>query len=197
MINDNTIISVFKCKPTLLKWLKNVEEALKSDTATSVSVDNPSANTYVFKITFADGKTLSSENIVFPNSVLDVSIKNGHIIVTQISGTQTDLGVLNPYAETIVVNASTNTTEIGNNVKVGSDLSVAGSIVGGGIVTSVGRLTSNGGLEVHGQGYVNGPLGVTGNLTVGGTISVGGTTLDDKISTAINSAITSTLEANY
>lgn len=174
MINDNTILSSFDDRPTLLEWLKKVEDALQTDTATAVSVENPSANTYVFKITFADGTTISSGNVVFPDSVKDVSIKNGHIIVTQISGTQTDLGVLNPYAEKIVENASTNTTEIGNNVEVGGDLSVQGSVVGRGIVTSIGRLTANNGIEVHGQGYVNGALGVTGNATIGGTITAGG-----------------------
>lgn len=172
MINDNTILSSFDDRPTLLEWLKKVEDALKTDTATAVSVENPSANTYVFKITFADGKTLSSGNVVFPDSVKDVSIKNGHIIVTQISGTQNDLGVLNPYAGTIVENAETNTTEIGNNAQVGGDLSVQGSVVGRGIVTSIGRLTANNGIEVHGQGYINGDLGVTGNATIGGRLQV-------------------------
>lgn len=172
MINDNTILSSFDDRPTLLEWLKKVEDALKTDTATAVSVENPIANTYVFKITFADGETLSSGNVVFPDSVKDVSIKNNHIIVTQISGTQTDLGVLNPYAETIVENASTNTTEIGNNVEVGGDLSVQGSVVGRGIVTSIGRLTANNGIEVHGQGYINGDLGVTGNAQVDGRLQV-------------------------
>lgn len=170
MINDQTILSSFDDRPTLLEWLKKVEDALKTDTATAVSVENPSPNTYVFKIAFADGNSISSGNVVFPDSVKDVSIKNGHIIVTQVGGTQTDLGVLNPYADTIVENAETNTTEIGNNVEVGGDLSVQGSVVGRGIVTSIGRLTANGGIEVHGQGYVNGTLGVTGNATIGGRL---------------------------
>lgn len=172
MINDQTILSSFDDRPTLLEWLKKVEDALKTDTATAVSVENPSANTYVFKITFADGETLSSGNVVFPDSVKDVSIKNGHIIVTSVGGTQTDLGVLNPYAETIVENAETNTTEIGNNAQVGGDLSVQGSVVGRGIVTSIGRLTANNGIEVHGQGYINGDLGVTGNAQVDGRLQV-------------------------
>lgn len=172
MINDNTILSSFDDKPTLLEWLKKVEDALKTDTATAVSVENPSANTYVFKITFADGSTISSGNVVFPDSVKDVSIKNGHIIVTSVGGNVVDLGVLNPYAEKIVENAETNTTEIGNNVAVGGDLSVNGSVVGRGIVTSIGRLTANNGIEVHGQGYVNGDLGVTGNAQVDGRLQV-------------------------
>lgn len=127
MINDQTILSSFDDKPTLLEWLKKVEDALKTDTATAVSVENPSANTYVFKITFADGDSISSGNVVFPDSVKDVSIKNGHIIVTMQSGTQTDLGEIsgsNPYADIIVINSVTNTTEIENNVEIAGETKI-------------------------------------------------------------------------
>ena len=164
MINDNTILSSFDDRPTLLEWLKKVEDALKTDSATAVSVENPSANTYVFKITFADGKTLSSGNVVFPDSVKDVSIKNGHIIVTQISGTQTDLGVLNPYADTIVVNAETNTTEIGGKLQVSEEAQVTGNVSMGGNLGVTGQAVVGGGLSV------NGALGVTGNATIGGRL---------------------------
>lgn len=164
MINDNTILSSFDDRPTLLEWLKKVEDALKTDSATAVSVENPSANTYVFKITFADGKTLSSGNVVFPDSVKDVSIKNGHIIVTQISGTQTDLGVLNPYADTIVVNAETNTTEIGGKLQVSGEAQVTGNVAMGGNLGVTGQAVVGGGLSV------NGALGVTGNATISGRL---------------------------
>ena len=166
MINDNTILSSFDDRPTLLEWLKKVEDALKTDSATAVSVENPSANTYVFKITFADGKTLSSGNVVFPDSVKDVSIKNGHIIVTQISGTQTDLGVLNPYAGTIVVNAETHTTEIGGKLQVSGEAQVTGNATMGGNLGVTGQAVVGGGLSV------NGALGVTGNATIGGRLQV-------------------------
>ena len=126
MINDNTIISSFNDRPTLLEWLKKVEEALKSDTATGVSVENPSVNSYIFKITFADGKTIASDTIRFPDSVKSVAIENGHIIVTTQAGTRTDLGVLNPYADTIVLNSVTNTTEIGNNLQVNGSITASG-----------------------------------------------------------------------
>ena len=154
MINDNTILSSFDDRPTLLEWLKKVEDALKSDTATAVSVENPSANTYVFKITFADGTTLSSGNVVFPDSVKDVSIKEGHIIVTSVGGNVEDLGVLNPYAEKIVENAVTNTTEIRNNVEVGGKLQVSGES------------------QVTGNVAMGGNLGVTGEAVVGGRLQV-------------------------
>ena len=132
MINDNTIISSFNDRPTLLEWLKKVEEALKTDTATGVSVENPSVNSYIFKITFADGKTIASDTIQFPDSVKSVTIENGHIIVTMQAGTRTDLGVLNPYADTIVLNSGTNTTEIKNNAKIDGNLQVNGTITTGG-----------------------------------------------------------------
>lgn len=158
MINDNTILSSFNDRPTLLEWLKKVEEALKTDTATGVSVENPSVNSYIFKITFADGKTIASDTIRFPDSVKSVTIENGHIIVTTQEGIRTDLGAIsgnNPYADIIVINSETNTTEIVNNVEI------------------------------------------DGNLSVNTNLFVGGVSLDEKISTAINNAITSTLEENF
>ena len=158
MINDNTILSSFNDRPTLLEWLKKVEEALKSDTATGVSVENPSVNAYIFKITFADGKTIASDTIRFPDSVKSVTIENGHIIVTTQAGIRTDLGAIsgnNPYADIIIVNSETNTTQIVNNVDIG------------------------------------------GILSVNTDLLVGGVSLDEKISTAINNAITSTLEENF
>ena len=151
MINDNTILSSFDDKPTLLEWLKKVEDALKSDTATAVSVENPTANTYVFKITFADGTNLSSGNVVFPDSVKDVSIKNGHIIVTSVGGNVEDLGVLNPYAGTIVVNAETDTTEIGNNVSISGNVGMGGNLGVTGQAVVGGRLQVNSSIISNGE----------------------------------------------
>lgn len=129
MINDNTILSSFNDRPTLLEWLKKVEEALKSDTATGVSVENPSVNSYVFKITFADGKTIASDTIRFPDSVKGASILNNHLILTMQSGLTDDLGVINPYANTIVLNSETNTTEIGNNLQVNGTITAGGNVL--------------------------------------------------------------------
>lgn len=127
MINDNTILSSFNDRPTLLEWLKKVEEALKSDTATGVSVENPSVNSYIFKITFADGKTITSDTIRFPDSVKGVSISNNHLVITMQSGLTDDLGVINPYAETIVLNSVSNTTEIRNNLQVNGTITASGN----------------------------------------------------------------------
>lgn len=158
MINDNTILSSFDDRPTLLEWLKKVEDALKTDTATAVSVENPSPNTYVFKITFADGKTLSSGNVVFPDSVKDVSIKNGHIIVTSVGGNVVDLGVLNPYADTIVVNAETNTTEIGGKLQVSGEAQVTGNVAMGGNLGVTGQAVVGGRLQVNSSIISNGEI---------------------------------------
>lgn len=179
MINDNTILSSFDDKPTLLEWLKKVEDALKTDTATAVSVENPSANTYVFKITFADGNSISSGNVVFPDSVKDVSIKNGHIIVTSVGGNVEDLGVLNPYADTIVVNAETNTTEIGGKLQVSGEAQVTGNATLGGNLgvtgqAVVGGTLQAGSLQVNSNESVGGGLSVEGALSAKGGITTGG-----------------------
>lgn len=172
MINDNTILSSFDDKPTLLEWLKKVEDALKSDTATAVSVENPNANTYVFKITFADGTTLSSGNVVFPDSVKDVSIKEGHIIVTQISGTQTDLGAINPYAGTIVLNAQTNDVDINGETKINAGLEVLNEINCDNIVAK-GAIQTDSDLAVTGNAQVNGRLQVNSSIISNGEIRGG------------------------
>lgn len=172
MINDNTILSSFDDKPTLLEWLKKVEDALKSDTATAVSVENPNANTYVFKITFADGTTISSGNVVFPDSVKDVSINNGHIIVTQNSGTQSDLGVLNPYADTIVLNAQTNDVDINGETKINAGLEVLNEINCDNIVAK-GAIQTDSDLAVTGNAQVNGRLQVNSSIISNGEIRGG------------------------
>ena len=167
MINDNTIISSFNDRPTLLEWLKKVEDALKTDTATGVSVENPSINAYVFKITFADGKTIASDTIQFPDSVKSVTIENGHIIVTTQAGTRTDLVVPNPYADTIVLNSETNTTEIINHLQV-DGIAHLGQLN----VYDTSRFTVapyfNGGAHVVSNVDIDGSLQVTGTITTGG-----------------------------
>ena len=152
MINDNTIISSFNDRPTLLEWLKKVEEAIKTDTAKSISVDNPDTNVYIIKITFADGSVMQTEPVKFPDSVNGVSISNNHLIITTQGGIREDLGVINPYADTIVLNSETNTTEIGNNVKIDGNLQVnsnaefRGNLLFGGSTISIQGMTKQNGI---------------------------------------------------
>lgn len=144
MINE-TIISNFNDRPTLLEWLKKVEEALKTDTATGISVENPSVNSYIFKITFADGKTISSEPVKLPDSVKGVSISNNHLIITTQGGIREDLGVINPYADTIVLNSETNTTEIGNNLQVNGNIKLGQQLNVNGVSIFNGNVNFSGG----------------------------------------------------
>lgn len=178
MINDNTILSSFNDRPTLLEWLKKVEEALKSDTAKSISVDNPETNVYIIKITFADGRVMYTEPIRLPDSVNGVSILNNHLVITMQSGLTDDLGVINPYADTIVSNSETNTTEIGNNavvdgnLQVNSNIACTGEISGSHINVQSGIIDND--LDVYGVLSVDGDLSLGSNIEVQGTSELQG-----------------------
>ena len=128
MINDNTIISSFNDRPTLLEWLKKVEEALKTDTATAIKFKNTSPNHYIASIEFADGSKIETGDIAFPDTIEQVTITNGELIVNYVSGAVDNLGKINAYADVIVINSETNTTGIGNNLEVNGDLLVHGTI---------------------------------------------------------------------
>lgn len=94
MINDNTILSSFNDRPTLLEWLKKVEEALKTDTATAFHVNNRGNATLTFSIDFADGSSLESDPIVLQQgeSVNGAEIRSGHLILTLTNGDELDAG---------------------------------------------------------------------------------------------------------
>ena len=110
---------------------------------------------YIFKITFADGKTIASDTIRFPDSVKGVSILNNHLVITMQSGLTDDLGVINPYAETIVSNSETNTTEIKNNAVVDGNLQVNGNVLFGSSIISIqGTTKQNGILGTNADGKI-------------------------------------------
>ena len=145
MIKDNTILSCFDERPTLLEWLKKVEQD--------------------------QGE-----------SVKQVAIENGNLVVTFVSGKTEIVGPVggdNPYADIILIHRDTNTTEIANNVEVGGKLDVSGEA------------------SITGNATLGGNLGVTGSIQTAVDVVIAGVSIDDKISSAINSAITSTLEAEY
>lgn len=170
MINDNTIISSFNDRPTLLEWLKKVEDALKTDTATGVSVENPYVNSYIFKITFADGSTIASEPVKFPDSVKGVSISNNHLIITTQGGIREDLGVINPYADTIVLNSETNTTEIGNNLRVNGNVQLGQQLNVNGASIFNGNVNFSGGeINIEDNVYLSDSYAL--DFTLGGMIT--------------------------
>ena len=131
MINE-TIISNFNDRATLLQWLKKVEEALKNDIATAIKFENTSPNHYVASVEFADGSKIESGDIAFPDTIEQVSITDGQLIINYVSGKSENLGQLNDYDGVIVVNSETNTTDIRNNVQVDGNLQVNGTITAGG-----------------------------------------------------------------
>lgn len=66
MFNLKTLLSVFNEKGTLLKWLQNVEKALKGDTLQGVSVSQPTATTAIFTFLFGDNTSLESDTLNLP-----------------------------------------------------------------------------------------------------------------------------------
>lgn len=106
MINE-TIISNFNDRPTLLEWLKKVEEALKTDTATAFHVNNRGNATLTFSIDFADGSCLESGPIVLQQgeSVIGAEIRSGHLILTLTNGDELDAGDVKPVTS-FTINAS-------------------------------------------------------------------------------------------
>lgn len=171
MINDNTIISSFNDRPTLLEWLKKVEEALKTDTATAIKFTNTSPNHYVASIEFANGSKIETGDIAFPDTIDQVTITEGELIVNYVSGATDNLGKINAYADVIVVNSETNTTEIKNNAQVNGNLQVNGIFKDiRNIVDSAGRrrffdmpLTLGDTLRNLGLQMTYGKIGLSGN----------------------------------
>lgn len=66
MILKDSIISAFTERGTLLKWLKKVEAALKSDVLTDISVDQVSETQIKLKFTFANGDYVESPVLTLP-----------------------------------------------------------------------------------------------------------------------------------
>lgn len=152
MINDNTIISSFNDRPTLLEWLKKVEEALKSDTATAFHVNNRGNATLTFSIDFANGTSLESEPIVLQKgeSVIGAEIRSGHLILTLSNGDELDAGDVKPV-NSFLINASQHLIvnyDDGTNQDLGAIFS--------GNISIDGTITANviDGLEVTGNEIV-------------------------------------------
>ena len=128
MLNYETLLSSYDDKLTLMQWLKKVEDALKNDTAIAIKFESTSPNHYVASIEFANGSKINSGVIAFPDTIDQVTITDGELIVNYVSGATDNLGKINAYGDVIVVNSETNTTEIKNNALVDGNLQVNGSL---------------------------------------------------------------------
>ena len=100
MINYDTIISNFDDKVTLYNWLHKVEEALKNASATNFVVNNKGNATLSFSITFADGQTLESGDIVLQQgeSVDQARIASGVLQLHLTNGTWLTAGNIKPVS---------------------------------------------------------------------------------------------------
>ena len=98
MINYDTIISNFDDKVTLYNWLRKVEEALKNASATNFVVNKKGNATLSFSITFADGETLESGDIVLQQgeSVDQARIASGILQLHLTNGTWLTAGNIKP-----------------------------------------------------------------------------------------------------
>lgn len=139
MINYDTIISNFDDKVTLYNWLRKVEEALKNASATNFVVNKKGNATLSFSITFADGETIESGDIVLQQgeSVDQARIASGILQLHLTNGTWLTAGNIKPVSN---FNIDTNQHLIVNyQDDTSQDL---GAIFNGNVVIS-GTITAN------------------------------------------------------
>ena len=139
MINYDTIISNFDDKVTLYNWLRKVEEALKNASATNFVVNKKGNATLSFSITFADGETLESGDIVLQQgeSVDQARIASGVLQLHLTNGTWLTAGNIKPVSN---FNIDTNQHLI-VNYQDGTSQDL-GAIFNGNVVIS-GTITAN------------------------------------------------------
>lgn len=98
MINEETIVSVYNDKMTLLQFLKTVNKALDEAVLTSVEVSKKGNATLSFVFEFADGTKIESGEIVLQQgeSVTDAKIVDGHLYLTLSNDERLDAGNVKP-----------------------------------------------------------------------------------------------------
>lgn len=144
MIKYETIISNFDDKTTLYNWLRKVEEALKNASATNFVVNKKGNATLSFSITFADGTTLESGDIVLQQgeSVDQARIASGILQLHLTNGTWLTAGNIKPVSnfsidanQHLIVNYQDGTSQdlgaiFNGNITISGDLAVTGDITG-------------------------------------------------------------------
>lgn len=144
MIKYETIISNFDDKVTLYNWLRKVEEALKNASATNFVVNKKGNATLSFSITFADGTTLESGDIVLQQgeSVDGARIASGVLQLHLTNGTWLTAGNIKPVSnfsidanQHLIVNYQDGTSQdlgaiFNGNISISGELHVSGNIHG-------------------------------------------------------------------
>ena len=107
MINEETIVSVYDDKMTLLQFLKTINKALDEAVLTSVEVSKKGNATLSFVFDFADGTKIESGEIVLQQgeSVTDAKIVDGHLYLTLSNDERLDAGNVKPVTR-FEINAS-------------------------------------------------------------------------------------------
>lgn len=153
MINYETIISNFDDKVTLYNWLRKVEEALKNASATNFVVNKKGNATLSFSITFADGETLESGDIVLQQgeSVDQARIASGILQLHLTNGTWLTAGNIKPVSnfsidanQHLIVNYQDGTSQ---------DL---GAIFTGNVAINGNLVVTNGNVSIDNYGNVAG-----------------------------------------
>ena len=156
MIKYETIISNFDDKVTLYNWLRKVEEALKNASATNFVVNKKGNATLSFSITFADGTTLESGDIVLQQgeSVDDARIASGILQLHLTNGTWLTAGNIKPVSnfeinasQHLIVNYQDGTSQdlgaiFNGNITISGNFAVTGdaNVVG---TMDAGKVTGN------------------------------------------------------
>lgn len=133
MINDNTIISSFNDRPTLLEWLKKVEEALKDSTITGIELIDKGSNAYSLQLSFEDGSNIETEPVTLLQPIKSAAIENGNLFITLTDGTRIDCGSVGASLGSTIVygdfSVTGGNTNFGANVEVGGMLNANGGVI--------------------------------------------------------------------
>jgi hypothetical protein len=97
MINYDSILSIFNDKGTLLKYLKKVENALKTSVLTKCEVLKGNDNYFAFKFNFADDTSITTEYVKIDPDLQATNLQN------YINGSDTIVVDLNELQTALVV----------------------------------------------------------------------------------------------
>ena len=133
MINDNTILSSFNDRPTLLEWLKKVEEALKDSTITGIELIDKGSNAYSLQLSFEDGSNIETEPVTLLQPIKAAAIENGNLFITLTDGTRIDCGAVGASLGPTIVYGDFSVT--GGNANFGANVEVDGMLnANGGVI---------------------------------------------------------------
>lgn len=197
MINEETILSVYTDKQTLLEYLTKIETALDKAVLTSSQLVYEGANNYHFKFVFEDGSSIETPSITLVQPISKVDfLANGnsvHFVFTLMDGetitTQT-INLLKPVTAAAVRDGILYLTlSDGTEVNAGSVTASFGATTFNGDVLVKGNFN-----QTDGNAILGGNAEVDGNCSINGILTQGTFELDKEISV---SSLPNNLNCNY